>query len=250
MDGIGGRYPWAVHNGRIGCVILIYRICVYIGCYGTMEEIAKHMGKKDYENGIQALIMMLITWGVIECDFISVFVSNQILAFGISPVIWGVGAVFIFIRMKKQNEEELYHMDSHLTGREWLIIFFAVMTGVSIGMRNYLYAEIRPLFIREFFSGYPLYTIRNIFYYPLEVLLMLELLIYAQRAGECLSKKAEMPWGALALFFLWGLPHLSHGFGDGIISALNSFAYAMPFYASGKKLKVSYVSMLILWLLM
>lgn len=207
------------------------------------------MEKEARKKSIQALIMMLAVWSVIECDFISLFIPNQILAFGISPVIWGVGALSILIGMKKQNEGELYNINGHLAGREWLIIFFAVMVGISIGVRNYLYVGMKPLFIREFFSGYPLYTIRNIFYYPLEVLLMLELLIYAQRAGECLTKKSEIPWGALVLFFLWGLPHLFHGFEDGIVSALNSFVYAIPFYASGKKLKVSYVSMLVLWLL-
>ena len=208
------------------------------------------MVKEDYRKGIQALIMMLIVWGVIECDFISLFIPNQILAFGISPVIWGIGAFFILIKMKKQNERELYNINGHLTGRDRLILFFVVMGSIAIGARNYVYVGMKPLVIREFFSGYLLYTIRNILYYPLEVLLMLELLIYAQSAGECLTKKSEIPWGALALFFLWGLPHLFHGFEDGIVSALNAFVYAIPFYVSGKKLKVSYISMLILWLLM
>lgn len=207
------------------------------------------MRKEDYKKGIQSLIMMLLVWGVIECDFISMLISNPILAFGISPVIWGIGAFGILTRMKKQSEEEWHDTNSHLVGRDWLIIFFVVMGGISIAMRNYLYSGMKPLFIREFFSGYPLYTIRNILYYPLEVLLMLELLIYAQRAGEYLTKKAGIPWGALALFFLWGLPHLVHGFEDGMVSALNAFVYVIPFYASSKKIKVSYISMLILWFL-
>lgn len=207
------------------------------------------MENKDYKKGIQALIMMFIVWGVIECDFISLIMPNQILAFGISPVIWGIGAFFILFKMRKQNEGEIYHTTNFFTSRDWLIIFFVVMGSISIGVRNYVYVGIRPLIIREFFSGYLLYTIRNILYYPLEVLLMLELLIYAQRAGECLTKKSVIPWGALALFFLWGMPHLFHGFEDGITSALHAFIYAIPFYASGKNIKVSYVSMLILWLL-
>lgn len=207
------------------------------------------MEKKDYKKGIQALVMMFIVWGVIECDFISLFIPNQILAFGISPVIWGIGAFLILIKMKKQNAGELYNINGHLTGKDWLIIFFVVMSSISIGVRNYVYVGMNPLIIREFFSGYLLYTIRNILYYPLEVLLMLELLIYAQWAGECLTKKSEIPWGALALFLLWGLPHLVHGFEDGIVSALNAFVYAIPFYVSGKKFKVSYTSMLTLWLL-
>lgn len=207
------------------------------------------MKKEDSRKGIQALIMTVLTWGVIECDFIPLFIPNQILAFGISPLIWGIGAFCILARLKRQDTGELYDTNGHLIGRDWFIFFFVVTGGISIAVRNYFYAGMKPLLIREFFSGYPLYTIRNILYYPLEVLLMLELLICAQRAGECLTKKEGIPWGALALFLLWGLPHLAHGFEDGMVSALNAFVYAIPFYASRKKAKVSYVSMLILWLL-
>lgn len=190
----------------------------------------KHMENEYDKKGIQALIMMFVVWGVIECDFISLIMPNQILAFGISPVIWGIGALFILFKMKKQNEGELYAANDFLTGRDWLIIFFVAMGSISIGVSNYVYIGMKPLIIREFFSGYLLYSIRNILYYPLEVLLMLELLIYAQRAGECLTKKSDIPWGALALFFLWGMPHLFHGFEDGIVSALHAFIYAIPFY--------------------
>ena len=187
--------------------------------------------ENEYDKkGIQALIMMFVVWGVIECDFISLIMPNQILAFGISPVIWGIGALFILFKMKKQNEGELYAANDFLTGRDWLIIFFVAMGSISIGVSNYVYIGMKPLIIREFFSGYLLYSIRNILYYPLEVLLMLELLIYAQRAGECLTKKSDIPWGALALFFLWGMPHLFHGFEDGIVSALHASIYAIPFY--------------------
>lgn len=207
------------------------------------------MKKEDYKKGIQALTMMVLVWGVIECDFIPLFIPNQILAFAISPVIWGIGAFYILTRMKKQNQEDLFYTNTSWNNRDWLILFFVITGGISVAVRNYLYGGMRPLLIREFFSGYPLYTIRNILYYPLELLLMLELLIYAQRAGEQLTKKAGIPWGALALFFLWGLPHFVHGFEDGIVCSFNAFVFSIPFYASEKKVKVSYVCMLILWLL-
>ncbi len=204
------------------------------------------MKKEDYKKGAQMLIMMVLTWGVIECDFISLVMPNQILAFGITPIIWGIGASFIFIKILKENKEELLYTNDLWNGRDWLILFFVITGSITAAVRNYLYAGMKPLLIREFFTSYPLYTIRNILYYPLEVLLMLELLIFAQRAGEYFTKKAGI-WGIAALFLLWGLPHLYHGFEDGIVSALNAFIYAIPFYASGKKLKVSYISMLILW---
>ena len=206
------------------------------------------MEKADYKTDIQALIMMLFTWGVIECDFISLLIQNQIMAFGIAPIIWGVGAFWILNKLKKQNVGNLLYTNTSWNSRDWLILFFVISSSISIAVSNHLYVGLRPLLIREYFSGYFLYTIRNLLYYPLEVLLMLELLIYAQRTGEVWTKRAGVPWGALALFLLWGLPHLAHGFEDGMVSALMAFVYAIPFYASGKKIKTSYISMLILWL--
>lgn len=206
------------------------------------------MKKADCKADIQALIMMLFTWVVIECDFISLLVQNQILAFGITPIIWGIGAFWILNKLKKQNENNSLYINTSWNSRDWVILFFVISSSISIAVSNYLYVGLRPLLIREYFSGYFLYTIRNLLYYPLEALLMLELLIYAQRVGEAVTKRAGVPWGALALFFLWGLPHFVHGFEDGIVSALKAFVYAIPFYVSGKKIKTSYISMLILWL--
>lgn len=81
-----------------------------------------------------------------------------------------------------------------------------------MAVSNYLYAGLKPLFIRELFTGYPLYTIRNIVYYPLEVLLMLELLIYSQKAGETLSKKISFPW-AQSYCFCYGDCRIFYGMG-------------------------------------
>ena len=125
------------------------------------------MEKENYKKGIQALYMMFLVWIVIECDFISAVLPNQILALGISPVIWGIGAFFILNKMRKQNAGELYQTNDIFTGRDWLIIFFVVMGSISLCVRNYVYIGMRPLIIREFFSSYPLYTLRNILYYPL-----------------------------------------------------------------------------------
>ena len=152
---------------------------------------------------------------VIQFDALAAIIPNQTAALGTTPVVWGIGAV-----------------------------------GIAMAAGNYLYAGLKPLFIRELFTGYPLYTIRNIIYFPLEVLLMMQLLVHSQAAGELLTKRSSVPWGAFALFLLWGLPHiLWRGFSDGIVSALRAFIYSIPFYASGKNIRTSYIGMIILWFL-
>lgn len=194
--------------------------------------------------------MVLVICAVIQLDAVTLTIPNQVAAMAITPVLWGIGASLLAGKVKKDNKENILYNSFSLSGRDGVILFFVIMGGIAMAASNYLYAGLKPLFVRELLTGYPLYTIRNIIYYPLEVLLMLYLLIYAQRAGEIFTGNHTIPWGAFALFLLWGLPHIAwHGFADGVVSALRAFIYAIPFYASGKNVKTSYAGMLILWFL-
>ena len=206
--------------------------------------------KASKPNWIQPIIMMLFVWIIIESDIIGSIVPNYIVGIVLALIVWIVGSVIIFHNLKKQNSEYEYYTDHSFTGRDYLILFFAVMSSITIASNNWLNAGVRPLLFREYFSGNLLYTIRNIFYYPIEVFLMIILIMCAQRGGELLTKKTLIPWGALALSILWGLPHiLYHGFTDGIMSVLLAFIYSIPYYVSDRNIKTSYISMLILWLM-
>lgn len=201
-------------------------------------------------SGRRSLVMVLVICAVIWLDAVAMIIPNQMAAMGVTPVLWGIGAVLLAGRVKKDNKENILYNSFSLSGTDGVILFFVIAGGIAMAASHYLYAGLKPLFVRELLTGYPLYTIRNLLYYPLEVLLMLYLLIYAQKAGESFAGNHMVPWGAFALFLLWGLPHIAwHGFADGIVSALRAFIYAILFYASGKNVKTSYAGMLILWFL-
>lgn len=196
---------------------------------------------------IQSEAILLFGYGCLEKGRF-VPQGQVILPVVMALVAWAAGAAYLAAIIRRKNRKLQYYNTGRFTPKDFLIIFFALMAGVTMAAANAVYAGLNPLFVREMLSGNFLYTVRNAIYYPLEVVLMLQLLICSQRAGELLTGKNMVPWGAFALFLLWGLPHiLYHGFADGIVSALYAFVYAIPFYASGKKIKTSYVSMLLLW---
>ncbi len=208
-----------------------------------------HARGKKTGNGLWCLGMTAVTFAVIQLDAATLLIPGQIISMAATPVIWGIGAAVIWKGIKGRNAQEVLYHPSSFGGRDALLLFFVLACGAAMAAGSYLYTGLKPLFIRELFTSYPLYNLRNLLYYPLEVWLMLELLICAQGAGEALAKR-PFPWGALALFLLWGLPHiLWHGVPDGIVSALRAFLYSVPFYASGKKARTSYLGMVILWFL-
>lgn len=221
------------------------------------------MKTNDSTKIFSPIILTLIIWAVISFDAIAAIpFINQIVAMALSLLVWLVGAAGIIHIIRKQNSQLSYYKNDPFTYADCMTLFFVLTGGISVAACNYFYGGLSPLFVREFLNGYLLYTIRNLLYYPLEVLLMLELLICSQRSGELLTQMRRtshvglqergqpFPWGAFALFVMWGLPHIFyHGPVDGMISALRAFIYCIPFYSSGKNIKTSYICMLILWLL-
>ena len=145
---------------------------------------------------------VFVICAVIQFDALAAIIPNQTAALGTTPVVWGIGAVFISVKMKRENSDHLLYNSFPLSGRDGLILFFVITGGIAMA------------------------------------------------AGELLTKRSSVPWGAFALFLLWGLPHiLWRGFSDGIVSALRAFIYSIPFYASGKNIRTSYIGMIILWFL-
>lgn len=140
-------------------------------------ESEKFYCKKVYDH----LFMLLVIFGIIQFDAVVSMIPNQIVRMAITPIIWGIGAICILIKTKKWNTKNTLYNNFPFSSKDYLTLFFVIVSGITMAISNYLYAGLRPLFIREFFTGCPLYTIRNIVYYPLEVLLMLELLIYSQK---------------------------------------------------------------------
>ncbi len=205
--------------------------------------------KAPPKTGSWSLGMTVAIFLVLQIDAAASVIPNQIVSMGATPVIWGIGAAVLFRKITRKNAESPLYCSSPFSQRDALVLFFVITCGIAIAASNYLYAELKPLLVRELFTSYPLYNIRNAIYYPLEVLLMLELLICGQKTGEAFTGKA-LPWGAFTLFLLWGLPHiLWHGALDGLVSAFRAFLYAAPFYASRRNIKTSYLSMLVLWFL-
>lgn len=209
------------------------------------------MEKKNNANPLPPILLTLLAWIVMAADFIVLIPSvNQIMAAILSLLLWLAGAVGILLLIKKQNPRFSYYQHHAFEKADYMTLFFVVMGGITIAAGNYLYGGLKPLFVREYLNGHVLYTIRNLLYYPLEVLLMLELLMCSQKSGELLTKRPDIPFGAFALFAMWGLPHLlGHNLADGIVSALHAFLYCIPFYSSSRNIKTSCIGMLVLWLL-
>ena len=157
-------------------------------------------GKTQPKKSIWLFGMVIAVFLIIQFDAAASVISNQILSMGSTLVVWGAGAAVIWIKLKKKNLESALYSSVAFSHAEAMVLFFAIARGAAMALGNFLYAGLKPLFVRELLTGYPLYNIRNIIYYPLEVLLMLELLICSQKAGGGFYQRSPSVGSVCAVF--------------------------------------------------
>lgn len=87
-------------------------------------------------------------------------------------------------------------------------------------------------------------------YYAAEVVVMMLIIAFGQRAGELQFGRPAMPWGGLLLAFTWGLVHvLLQGVGAGLYGMLISVAFGMIFVLTGRSLRRSSVPLVVAFIL-
>lgn len=69
---------------------------------------------------------------VIQFDALAAIIPNQTAALGTTPVVWGIGAVFISVKMKRENSDHLLYNSFPLSGRDGLILFFVTAGGIAM----------------------------------------------------------------------------------------------------------------------
>lgn len=207
----------------------------------------------EKSKGSQALLLVVLLRVILTIDNLALLPwskNNPVIYFIFIILMWGTGSLLIGRYIKKNNARFQFYSSKKWDGTGVLIIFFVLMLQVYLSLALYVTAGERPLFIRELLSTMaPWYfKVGQWVYYLFELLIMLEIIICAQRAGELLTGKNLIPWGAVVLFLIWGLPHFNgHSWVDGLQTATKSFVFAAPFYVSKKDPKISYLSLCILW---
>lgn len=110
--------------------------------------------------------MVLVICAVIQLDAVAMIIPNQMAAMVITPVIWAIGAFLIAGKAKKENVDSFLYHKVPFSTKDGVIFCFVIAGGITMAASNYLYAGLKPLFVRELLTGYPLYTIRNVFIIP------------------------------------------------------------------------------------
>ncbi len=199
---------------------------------------------------------------VILTDALSVWISSLftsdivlrgVVSFILIYVFW-ISGIFIIHKLYKNNESLHFYHDEKPTYKHLLlgILILAISFTVSyINWGDFKIVSELMYGIRNMGTGIGIaYFIAQYIYYFLEVILLFNIIKFAQQAGELLFDKIKIPYGGIALSLLWGLYHIiPHGIIDGLTTTFFAFLMGIAYLVMRKNQRYAFLLILLIFIL-
>ncbi|MBE5961592.1 MAG: hypothetical protein E7256_09460 [Lachnospiraceae bacterium] len=195
--------------------------------------------------GIDALVLMVLqqiygkSFG--EWETFEYCIHWSIVCLGWGCVVW-----LLKRAADRKYGENLLRQKEKFTRNGFLMS--AALVIILVTAETMLWDGFKP--VREFVRlGAVKFGFQYVYYF-LEVLLVLLIVVFGQRCGECLTGKKRIPWGGIMLAFTWGLVHcLTKGMATGIEAFLTSFCYGTIYLGVNRNIPWSYALLAVAFLL-
>jgi hypothetical protein len=196
---------------------------------------------------------------ILEYPFITIAgVANYDLLNGLQKTIftmvtclaWGVVAMILIKIANGKYRLNLFEKTEKMKIWQWFTaIFIAVFT---IAFFHLVTGNFRV--VLEFSYLYKEYgllrIISQLIYYFFEIVLVVLIIIFAQRAGEIWFKKKNFPWGGILLGLTWGLIHIyTQDLAVGIVAVFLGILYGIIYLLVNRDIKKTIaISLLMLFI--
>jgi len=169
--------------------------------------------------------------------------AQYILHWVMTCIVWGVVALALIVVAQKKLTFAVWLVQAKLRPTNWLVCLAILLILIVVSTIRFHGIP----FIESFWSlGLLKFVFQNI-YYAFEALLVLLIIVFGQRAGECAGAKQQIPWGGILAGLTWGLVHiLTKGdVGLGLFACLYALMFGIIYLAARKNSCVSLVFILL-----
>lgn len=189
--------------------------------------------------GLEALLALLIEPLIYGQDMSTWGTTENILHWVITCMIWGaVGLLLIKIAGQKFSFDIFLFKDK-LNTLNWLICLGILVFCFVISVIDWNGLKV----VKEFqYNGLLKFVFQYIYYF-FETVLVLLIIAFGQKAGECFFTLKNIPWGGLLAGLTWGLVHMLTK-GDiyiGLLRCLFGVLYGVIYLCAKKNTFVSYI---------
>lgn len=197
--------------------------------------------------GIEALLAFLIEPLIFNKSLNDFSVTETILHWVITCIIWG-GLSYILIRKaKKSYDFNIFSYKDSIRLLNWIICLGLLATTIVISFVGWNGSKV----VKEFVNlGLLKFTFQYIYYF-FETILFVLIIVFAQKAGETWFNKKSIPWGGIFVALTWGLAHIFTK-GDlmaGVYTLIVGLIYGITYLVSKKNLYIAFPLILLMFIL-
>lgn len=131
-------------------------------------------------------------------------ITESIVHWVLVCVVWGMIGTVLFYVSARVYQFDTLKRSKLPSAKGW--IFSVIILAASVIMKLAAWGDWKV--ILDFRSSGWFQFIFQYIYYLFEVFIILLTVIFAQEAGERITKLKNVPWGGILLAFTWGLSHI------------------------------------------
>ncbi|MDR1712701.1 MAG: hypothetical protein LBR39_00870 [Coriobacteriales bacterium] len=169
--------------------------------------------------------------------------TEYILHWVITCIVWGVLATALMVFAQKRLSFNVWAAQDKLRPANWLVCLVILVALIAVSTVRFHGIPV----IQSFQSLGLLKFVFQHIYYAFEALLVLLIIVFGQRAGECAVARQQIPWGGTLAGLTWGLVHiLTKGdVATGLFGCLYGLLFGVIYLAARKNTGVAYVFILL-----
>ena len=173
--------------------------------------------------------------------------AQNILHWVLTYILWGTSAFFICRCAKKKGYDLFAKNDNKIKVWQWIGIIVGVAACLISSWIDWEGSKV----LKEFAHNGALKFVFQYIYYLFEVLLVMLIIVFGQKACEIWFGKENIPYGGIIAALTWGLGHWASkgSLAAGIFSAVCGLALGSVYLLTGRKIKLSYALLCIMFIL-
>lgn len=197
--------------------------------------------------GLEVLLAFMIeplVYGKSINDFTT---FESILHWIITCIMWGIVAAILISLSREKYKFNIFEERNKIGKVNWLIAL--MILGICIIISNWNWNGFKVL--KELEHNGWLKFIFQYIYYLFEIILVMLIIVFGQKAGEMQFKNDKIPWGGILLGLTWGLVHMFTK-GDlmiGLTACLAGILYGVTYLTLKKNIYITYLLVLLMFIL-
>ena len=207
--------------------------------------------------GLELLVLIIESLFYGTMDFMQIIemrgISAALMHWGITCLLWAAGAWLLYVLAHKKGFD-VFDNKNRASAMNWgivavILVLSLIASYMAWDMRFKPAAELTGMTAR--FGSQAIWAfIGQYFYYLVESVLFLAIVVFGQKFGELAFRKDKLPWGGILCGLTWGLGHIfTQDLFTGLYSAAISIAFGIVYLLLKKNVRYTYPVIALMFML-